>query len=139
MGAHVVLDPRTDDVVARVHEETAGEGADLVCEMSGHPAAIQQAFQAARLGGRVNLLGLPDGEVPIRLSEDVIFKGLTTYGVIGRRMYETWHQMQTFLRSGLLDPTPVVTHAFGLEDIDAALDAIRSGEAGKVILNIGGQ
>jgi threonine 3-dehydrogenase len=139
MGAHVVLDPRTDDVVARVRDETAGEGADLVCEMSGHPAGIRQAFQAARLGGRVNLLGLPDGEVPIRLSEDVIFKGLTTYGVIGRRMYETWHQMQTFLASGLLDPTPVITHAFGLEEIDAALDAIRSGEAGKVILNIGGE
>jgi len=139
MGAHVLLDPTSDDVVQRVRDETAGEGVDLVCEMSGHPSAIEQAFKAARLGGRVNLLGLPDGDVPIRLSEDVIFKGLSVYGVIGRRMYETWHQMRTFLSSGLLDPTPVVTHQFGLEEIDQALDAIRSGEAGKVILTIGGK
>jgi threonine 3-dehydrogenase len=138
MGAHVLVNAATEDVVERVMEETGGEGADLVCEMSGSHAAISQAFKAARLGGRVNLLGLPRGAVPIQLSEDVIFRGLTVHGVIGRRMYETWHQMRTFLASGQLDPWPVVTHTFSLERIDDALEAIRSGEAGKVILEIGG-
>lgn len=138
MGADVLLNPGKEDVVARVMEETGGEGADLVCEMSGNPTAIGDAFRAARLGGRVNLLGLPKGQVPINLARDVIFKGLTVYGVIGRKMYETWHQMQRFLASGLLDPTPVVTHRFPLEAIDDALEAIRSGAAGKVILDIGG-
>ena len=137
MGAQVMLNPAREDVVARVMELTAGEGADLVCEMSGHPDAIRQAFRAARLGGRVHLLGLPKGEVPIHLSTDVIFKGLTVYGVVGRKMFETWNQMRTFLSSGLLDPTPVVTHQFPLAQIKHALDAIRSGEAGKVILEIG--
>ncbi|MEE8133552.1 MAG: L-threonine 3-dehydrogenase [Gemmatimonadales bacterium] len=138
MGAHVLLNAANEDVVSRVMEETNGEGADLVCEMSGNPTAIGQAFKAARLGGRVNLLGLPQGAVPIHLSEDVIFRGLTIYGVIGRRMYETWHQMRTFLGSGQLDPRPVITHTFTLDHIDDALEAIRSGEAGKVILEIGG-
>src|SRR3989304_1058021 len=116
MGAHAVLNPAKDDVPARVAELTHGEGADLVCEMSGHPDAIRQAFACVRLGGRVNLLGLPKGEVPLKLSNDLIFKGVTVYGVIGRRMFETWHQMQRFLSSGLLDPTPAVTHTFPLED-----------------------
>lgn len=138
MGAHVLLNPTEVDVVERVVQETRGDGADLVCEMSGHPDAIIQAFQAARLGGRVNLLGLPKESVPIHLSTDVIFKGLTVYGVIGRKMYETWNQMRTFLGSGMLDPTPVITHRLPLEEIHQALDAIRSGEAGKVILEIGG-
>jgi threonine 3-dehydrogenase len=137
IGAHVLLNPTDEDVVERVSEVTKGQGADLVCEMSGHPMAVTQAFQAARLGGRVHLLGLPKGAVPINLSNDVIFKGLTIYGVIGRKMYETWHQMQQFLRSGLFDPTPVITHRFRLEEIDQALDEIRSGHAGKVILEIG--
>jgi threonine 3-dehydrogenase len=138
MGADVVVDVRTEDPVARVLAETGGEGADLVCEMSGHPTALAQAFKAARLGGRVNLLGLPKGEVSLNLSNDVIFRGITVYGVIGRRMFETWHQMRTFLGSGHLDPTPVITHQFPLEQIDAALEAIASGTAGKVILQIGG-
>ncbi len=138
MGAHVLLNPSHDDVAARVLEETGGEGADLVCEMSGNHDAITQAFKAVRLGGRVNLLGLPKGAIPVDLSTDVIFKGVTVYGVIGRKMYETWNQMRTFLGSGMLDPTPVITHRLPLEEIDRALDAIRSGEAGKVILEIGG-
>jgi threonine dehydrogenase-like Zn-dependent dehydrogenase len=37
-----------------------------------------------------------------------------------------------------LDPTPVITHRFPLEEIDTALEAIASGAAGKVILEIGG-
>ncbi len=138
MGAQVLLNAKSDDVVSRVLEETNGDGADLVCEMSGSPTAVDQAFKAARLGGRVNLLGLPPAAVPVHLSEDVIFRGLTIYGVIGRRMYETWHQMRTFLHSGQLDPQPVITHQFTLEQIDDALEAIRSGEAGKVILEVGG-
>src|SRR6185436_3179026 len=137
MGAHVMLNPANEDVPARVAELTGNEGADLVCEMSGHPDAVRQAFRAARLGGRVHLLGLPKGDVSLSLSTDLIFKGLTVYGVIGRKMFETWHQMRSFLSSGLLDPTPVVTHRFPLPEINRALDAIRSGEAGKVILEIG--
>lgn len=137
MGAHETLNPAKEDVVARVMDLTGGEGADLVCEMSGHPDAVRQAFRAARLGGRVHLLGLPKDAVSVNLSTDVIFKGLTVYGVVGRKIFETWHQMRSFLSSGQLDPTPVVTHQFPLADINRALDAIRSGEAGKVILEIG--
>jgi threonine 3-dehydrogenase len=138
MGAHVLLNPEQEDVVARVREETRGEGADVVCEMSGHPTALRQAFRAARLGGRIQLLGLPKGEVALDLSNELIFKGVTVYGVIGRRMYETWHQMRTFLGSGRFDPTPVITHRFPLDGIHEALDAIATGAAGKVILEIGG-
>ncbi len=136
MGADVALNPMEVDLNESIKDLTEGEGMDVVCEMSGHPTAINQAFKAARFGGKVQLLGLPSGEVPINLSNDVIFKGLTLYGVIGRRMYETWHKMQSFLSSGLLDPTPVITHTFKLDQIDEALEAIRSGEAGKVILEI---
>lgn len=136
MGADLLLDPARDDIVEAVLGATGGEGADLVCEMSGHQDALAQAFASVRLGGRINLLGLYDGPVSLNVRDDVIFKGVTVYGVIGRRMYETWHQMRTFLSSGRLDPTPVVTHCFSLEGIDDALSAIRSGEAGKVILEI---
>ena len=136
MGAHVTINAGVDDVVRTVLEETSGEGADVVCEMSGVPSALHQAFAAVRMGGRVQLLGLPKGEVPIDLANEIIFKGITVYGVIGRKMYETWHQMRRYLSAGLLDPRPVITHQFPLAKIDDALAAIRSGDAGKIILEI---
>jgi threonine 3-dehydrogenase len=138
MGAHLLLNAAREDVVARVRAETCGEGADLVCEMSGHPSALKQALQTARLGGRVHLLGIPNDAVSLDLADDLVFKGLTVYGVVGRKMFETWNQMRSFLASGLLDPTPVVTHRFPLAQIGEALEAIRSGATGKVILEIGG-
>jgi len=51
-------------------------------------------------------------------------------------MYQTWHQMRRFLIGGQFDPRPVITHKFPLAKIDEALAAIRSGDAGKVILEI---
>ena len=136
MGAHITIDAKRDDVVRTVLDATGGEGADVVCEMSGVPAALHQAFAAVRMGGRVQLLGIPRGAVPVDLATEIIFKGITLYGVIGRKMYETWHQMRRFLSSGMLDPRPVITHRFPLGRIDEALAAIRSGDAGKVILEI---
>ena len=136
MGAHVTIDAGRDDVVQAVLAETGGEGADVVCEMSGVASALHQAFAAVRLGGRVQLLGIPKGQVPIDFATEIIFKGITVYGVIGRKMYDTWHQMRRYLTAGLLDPRPVLTHQFPLAKIDEALAAIRSGDAGKIILEL---
>jgi threonine 3-dehydrogenase len=137
MGAQVTLNPGTDDVVTRVRELTGGDGVDLVCEMSGHPSGHAQALAAARMGGRVNLLGTPNRTTEVDFARDIIFKGLTLYGVTGRKMYQTWHQMRRFLRAGQLDPRPVITHRFPLECIRDAIQVIKDGQAGKVILEIG--
>jgi threonine 3-dehydrogenase len=136
MGAHVTINAAKDDVVKTVLAETGNEGADVVCEMSGVPSALHQAFAAVRMGGRVQLLGIPKGDVPVDFANEIIFKGITIYGVIGRKMYETWHQMRRFLTGGQFDPRPVITHRFPLAKINDALAAIRSGDAGKVILEI---
>jgi threonine 3-dehydrogenase len=137
MGAQITLNPTHDDVVARVRELTGGDGVDLVCEMSGHPSGHAQAFAAARMGGRVNLLGTPSRTTEVDFARDIIFKGLTLYGVTGRKMYETWHQMFRFLRAGQVDPRPVITHRFPLEQIADAIQVIKDGQAGKVILEVG--
>jgi len=134
MGANHTVRP--EDAAKFVKDATDGLGADVVLEMSGVPAAIHQAFALVRVGGRVQMLGIPSKKVDFDLATEVIFKGLTIYGVVGRRMYETWHQMTRFLRSGEFDPAPVITHRFGLADADAAIAAIKSGEAGKVIFEI---
>lgn len=134
MGAHDALHP--DEVAGAVRAATDGLGVDVALEMSGVHSAIHQALALVRLGGRVQMLGLPSRPMELDLANEVIFKGLTIYGVSGRRMYDTWMQMRQFLRSGQFDPTPVITHRFPLEEAAAAIAAIKSGEAGKVIFEI---
>ena len=133
MGATDAVRPeQAEEVVMRSTDKL---GVDVVLEMSGVSAAIHQALQLVRVGGRVQLLGIPAKKIEVDLAKEIIFKGLTVYGVVGRRMYQTWHQMTRFLRAGF-DPTPVITHRFPLAEFDAAIAAIKSGEAGKVIFEI---
>lgn len=134
MGAHDAVHP--DAAAEAVRAASNGIGADVVLEMSGVPSAVHQAFALARPAGRVNMLGIPTRPIDVDFAQEIIFKGLTVYGVVGRRMYDTWHQMTRFLRSGHFDPTPVITHRLPLEAADEAIRLIQSGEAGKVIFEI---
>lgn len=134
MGADDAVHP--DAAEQAVQRASDGHGADVVLEMSGIPSAVHQAFALARPGGRVNMLGIPSRTIDIDFASEIIFKGLTVYGVVGRKMYETWHQMTRFLRSGAFDPTPVITHRLPLEAVDEAMHLIKSGHAGKVIFEI---
>jgi threonine 3-dehydrogenase len=134
MGAHEAVHP--SEAEAAVKRATDGLGVDVVLEMSGVPSAIHQGFQLVRVGGRVQMLGIPAKPMDVNFATEVIFKGITIYGVVGRRMYDTWIQMTRFLRSGAFDPTPVITHRFPMEEFDAAIAAIKSGEAGKVVFEI---
>jgi threonine 3-dehydrogenase len=134
MGAHDVVHPA--EAEAAVKKATGGLGVDVVLEMSGVPAAIHQAFKLVRSAGRVQMLGVPAKPMEFDFATELVFKGVTVYGVTGRRMYQTWHQMSRFLRSGKFDPAPVITHRFPLERFDDAIAAIKSGAAGKVIFDI---
>ena len=39
-------------------------------------------------GGRMSLLGLPDGPVPLDLNDQVIFKEARLLGITGREMFQ---------------------------------------------------
>jgi len=134
MGADDVVHPA--ELQRTVKRYTDGLGVDVVLEMSGVPSAIHQAFALVRPAGRVQMLGVPAKPMQFDFATELIFKGVTVYGVTGRRMYETWIQITRFLRSREFDPTPVITHRFPLECADEAIHAIKSGEAGKVIFEI---
>lgn len=137
MHADYVLNPASDDVTAFVSEKTAGVGIDVVLEMSGHPDGVKLGFQILRTGGRVSLLGIPAKPVELDLARDVIFKGATVLGVNGRKMYETWYQMEALLKSGKLDLYPVITHRLPMSEFAYGMELLKAGEASKIILTPG--
>jgi len=134
MGADYTLDPSKDDVPKIVKELTHGEGADVVLEMSGHPAAIEQGFRSIRKSGRYSLLGIPAKPITINFAKDIIFPGIQLQGINGRIMFDTWYQMDQFLISGKVDLKPLITHHFKMEDFEKAFEIGLSGNAGKIIL-----
>ncbi len=134
MNADAVIDPSRENFVERVRQLTEGRMLDGVLEMSGNPVAIRDGLAALRMGGRLSLLGLPSEPFDLDWNKLVIFKGVTLHGIIGRRMYQTWYQMDGLLRSGKLDLRPAITHVMPMEKVDEAIGLLRSGKAGKVVL-----
>lgn len=118
----------------RILDETGG-GVDLVLEMSGAQAAINQALRIARMGGAVSLLGIPTKEAVTieRFAGNVIFKGLTLQAIIGRRIFSTWDRMLELLAEGL-DLRSLVSHEYeGLDAFIEGMEAFDAHEALKVV------
>ncbi len=135
MGADRVVNVTTDNVSDTMTVLGMAEGFDVGLEMSGVPSALHEMISTMNNGGNIALLGIPEADAPTPIDwTDVIFKGLTLNGIYGRKMFETWYKMLAMLQTGL-DVSPVITHHFAVEDYVEAFATVRSGEAGKVILD----
>jgi threonine 3-dehydrogenase len=84
-------------------------------------------------GGKIAMLGIPEGEMSIDWNT-VVFNMLTIKGIYGREMYETWYKMSVLIESGM-DIRPVITHRLSYRDFEEGFAAMRSGQSGKVVLD----
>ena len=134
MNADAVVDVSKESFVDRIRALTSGHGVDGVLEMSGNPQAMRDGLAALRDGGRLSLLGLPKEPFELDWNRLVIFKGITLHGIIGRRMFDTWVQMDNLLGSGRLVVRPAITHVMPMEKFHDAIALLRGGNAGKVVL-----
>lgn len=122
--------------IKKVKDHTRGDGPDVLLEMSGSPHAIDDGFKALRMGGTAALLGIPSRPISFDLSNHVIFKGATVLGVNGRRMFETWYQMEEMLLSGRLELNDIITHQIPFGDFAKGFELMQSGEGIKVVMNV---
>ncbi len=133
----VAIPEEREKFIKTVKSKTNGTGVDVVFEMSGNYKAYQDAFEVIRMGGTISLLGLPEGDVNIDFSKNVIFKGITIHGIIGRKVFETWEIMRSILKAGLAEKileAGFVTHQLPLEKFEDGFNAIKNGDGLKVIL-----
>lgn len=133
MGATLAIDVRETSIADSQNQLGMHEGFDVGLEMSGNPSAFNDMLSNMCHGGKIAMLGIPEGEMAIDWNL-VVFNMLTIKGIYGREMYETWYKMTVMLESGL-DISPVITHRFSYADFEQGFEVMRSGQSGKVILN----
>jgi threonine 3-dehydrogenase len=138
LGAVEAFDARDGNGwIEQVRRETRGEGVDVLLEMSGASPALESGFAALRNGGTAALLGLLAKSPTFDFNKHIIFKGCTVFGINGRRMFETWYQMEELLLSGRLELDEIITHEFPLEEYETAFKTMITGDGIKVVMNIG--
>ncbi len=133
MGATRVVDVTKESLSDVMAELGMGEGFDVGLEMSGVPSAFDDMLEVMNHGGNVALLGIPPQPAMMDWNH-VIFKGLTIKGIYGREMFDTWYKMKNLVQGGL-DLAPMITHRFAAEDFQSAFDVMKTGNAGKIILD----
>lgn len=134
LGATDIINPITQDVYQEILRITDNAGVDVIGEFSGNKIAIEQAFKYLKPGGGISMLGIPSEPIELDFANDVVFKGVHIYGVVGRRIYETWDQMKALIASNKLHLDQLVTHRFPLSSIKEAADLMGSRNCGKIIL-----
>jgi len=133
MGVTLAVNPK-ETTVAEV-QKTLGmhEGFDVGLEMSGNAGAFNEMIENMSHGAKIAMLGIPPEPAMMDWNK-VIFNMLTIKGIYGREMYETWYKMTVLVESGL-DISPVITHRMRYDEFEDGFAAMKTGNAGKVILS----
>jgi len=133
MGVEHVLDPRDESIVAKIKEWTNGRGVDCALDCSGNVQAERLCIDATRRKGQVAFVGECNNDLAIRISPDMIRKGLTLIG--------SWHYnlslfpqiMQVIQHSPLVDR--LISHVLPMSEIQQAFELSASRQTAKVILD----
>ena len=143
-GAHVVVavDPlphrrelalRLGAESAAAPEETLGDlDVAAAFDVVGSAAAVEIAVGAARPGGRVVLVGIPDDDrttFPAALARR---KGLTL--LVSRRMAEVYPRAIELVADGTVDVRSIVSHRYALDAAAEAFDTARRRLGHKVLI-----
>lgn len=145
LGANAVVNCATEDMVARVMEFTGGRGADICFECAGGeamPETLPLATKAVRRGGKVVIVGgFDDGEVAIPLEWQRIqmseIQIIPSASFAFHDIYPEQGMVLELLASGKLNAKKMITHRFGLDQINEAFEtADAKEETGAVFVAI---
>jgi threonine dehydrogenase-like Zn-dependent dehydrogenase len=122
MGANIVLDYRSVDVVAEIRRLTGG-GVDVAIEALGSPQTFEGALRCLRPGGTLSSLGVYSGK--LQLPSDAFAAGLGDHHIVTTLCpggKERMRRLMTLVECGRFDPTPLITHRFSLDEIPDAYE-----------------
>ncbi|HET8960868.1 zinc-dependent alcohol dehydrogenase [Nocardioides sp.] len=131
LGAQVVLAP---EELLEAGAPWSGQDAavDVSFEVAGTDQAVHVALQAVRPGGRVVLVGIPEGDQTSFQASLARRKGLSI--LMSRRMGEVYPRAIRLAQGGAVDLGQIVSHRFGLAEAAAALETAVSRRGHKVLV-----
>lgn len=117
LGADVVIDPRTEDLPARVRAELPA-GVDFIIDATGDPAAVEQAVPLLAKGGTFLIFGVcPEGS---RVRIDPFHLYNKEAKIVASKMPpRTLDRAARLIEAGRIPCQEIVTASFGLADLAA--------------------
>ena len=134
MGADEVFTPDSDELKQLV--EKRGKPFDAVIDAVGNSAIINTALGMIKLGGSICVYGvITDETITINKATGPYNFNLYVHQWPTRfRERATQEPLCEWIRQGKVKPEDFLTHDFKMEQINEALDAVKSGQVIKAIL-----
>lgn len=114
-GATHVVDPSTDDVVAKCRELTNGQGVDVVYDCAGVQAALDSACDALRVRGTLVNIAIWEGSAAINPTKMLLkerkYMGIVTYA------RNDFQEVLDAISSGLIKPEGMITKKIKMDEV----------------------
>ncbi len=123
LGADAIVNPRYEDPVERVREETDGRMADIVLDLVGRRETIMKGIECIGKGGRMVLVGIGPETITLSPYRTIIGREMSVIGVNDHLKSELY-QLVDLLASGRLDLSASVTHRLPLEEANRAMEML---------------
>jgi S-(hydroxymethyl)glutathione dehydrogenase / alcohol dehydrogenase len=136
LGATDLIDPAQGDPVSQVQALTGGRGADYSFEVIGLPETILQAYNMARRGGTVTVVGAARMHSQVTFSAfQLFYEEKKLLGCIygSAQVHRDFPRFIALTETGRLDLGAMVSRRIKLDEVN---DAFRAMQAGEVIRSV---
>jgi S-(hydroxymethyl)glutathione dehydrogenase/alcohol dehydrogenase len=135
-ATHCINGGKIGDVAGAIRAIVGAAGPDKVFETTGVKSVIESAYELTHADGTCVLVGVPQEKVTINTLPIHFNKVLTGSHGGGAMPHIDIPRIIRLVQAGRLSLDGIVTDEFGLDDINPAIDLMRSGNAGRVLIRI---
>jgi len=137
-ATHCFNSNNTPDLRMEIRKIVGQEGADVVIDTTGNARVIELAYELTHADGKTILVGVPrKGDNISIYSLPLHFKKVLTGSHGGSA--EPHIDIPRYIRlynAGKMKLGGLITHEFSLDEINEAIEMVRSGEAGRCIISM---
>ncbi len=133
---HHMLDIATTNQHAlqeQIQAQTEGRGVDIVFLSIVNPETLKLAFEAIRDGGTIGLFTSYGKGAPILNQNELYFREINIVASYSPSLAHL-QKAYAYIKDGVIQVEPLMTHTFPLYKAQDAMDCYRSGEAIKVFI-----
>lgn len=137
-ATHAFNSTEVDDINAEIKKLVGENGADVVIDTTGNVKVIEQCYDLTSPDGKTILVGVPrKGEKVSIYTLPLHFRKVLT-GSEGGSCEPALDipRVIDLIKRGRVSLDGLVTHEFPLEEINEALDLVRTGQAGRVMIKM---
>ncbi len=137
-GATDVVNATECEPSKTIRSLTGGEGVDVAFEFVGRAATVSEALRSVTRPGRVIVVGVGPERVELPPLTSFVGKELSVIGSMGSHRDDLGEVLELLVR-GEIDLTDSVTHRFGLQEINTALEVLahKTGDPIRIVIETG--